>query len=119
MQTGVYQIRNLKNDKLYIGSAAGQRGFEHRWGNHLSDLNLGRHDNSYLQRAWDKYGAEAFIFEILEMCLSEQCIEREQHYMDSLLFASCNDQRFKQLGYNILRVASSSLGYRHSDETKI
>ena len=129
MKTGIYQIRHLTHHKRYIGSAAGQKGFEHRWGSHLSDLNLGQHDNSYLQRAWDKYGEESFIFEVIEYIvrLDEMTdeewrtlvLQREQYYLDVFLFASCNDQRFKQLGYNILRVAGSSLGYRHSDETKI
>lgn len=113
MSIGIYQIRNLINGKLYIGSAAG-RGFCNRRGTHLKQLRDGRHDNSHLQYAWNKYGGSSFVFEILEECKSELCIEREQYYLDTILFASCNDKRFCQLGYNILRVAGSSLGYRHS-----
>jgi group I intron endonuclease len=117
MRTGIYQIRNLTNGKSYIGSAAG-KGFCNRWGTHLKQLKDGRHNNTYLQRAWNKYGADVFVFEILEECEPMQCIEREQYYLDTLLFASHDDQRFKRLGYNILRIAGSTLGYKHSEKTK-
>lgn len=117
MATGIYQIRNLINGKRYIGSAAG-KGFRNRWNHHIKTLRDGCHDNIYLQRAWNKYGEGVFIFETLEECSPENCIEREQWYLDSILFASCNDNRFKALGYNILRVAGNVLGFRHSQETK-
>jgi group I intron endonuclease len=117
MKTGVYQIRNLKNSKLYIGSAS-NKGFNDRWGLHLKQLNENSHHSIHLQRAWNKYGADVFAFEILETCDPQQCIEREQYYLDTLLFANCNDERFKQFGYNICRVAGSSLGRETSDETK-
>jgi len=45
--------------------------------------------------------------EILEYCLPEDVIKREQYYMDIL-----------QPEYNILRVAGSSFGYKHSDEAR-
>jgi len=115
MKTGVYQIRNLLNSKLYIGSAAGQ-GFNNRWGLHLKQLVENKHHSRHLQRAWNKYGLESFIFEILELCKPSLCLEREQHYLDTVLFANCNDQRFHELGYNICRVAGSMLGVKRSKE---
>ena len=115
---GVYKIKNLKNGKCYIGSASHLQG---RWRCHRSDLNLGQHHSIKLQRAWDKYGSDAFMFEILELCRSPLYIEREQHYLDTMLFASSNDSRFDELGYNICRVAGSSpmIGRKHSAETRI
>jgi len=121
MRTGVYQIRNLINNKRYIGSTSSsdRGGFKRRERDHRSGLHRGRHHSVHLQRAWDKYGAEAFIFEILEICLPARCLKREQHYMDSLLFASCADQRFHQLGYNISRDAQAVMtGRSHTDSTK-
>lgn len=116
MKTGVYQIRNLLNGKIYIGSVAKQYGFQLRWSKHRSDLLKGQHHSIHLQRAWDKYGADAFVFEILEECEPERCIEREQYHLDDLLFSSYNDKRFHQLGYNICRVAGSSLGIKQDDK---
>lgn len=118
MENGVYQIRNLTNGKRYIGSAASDYGFEQRFSQHLRALRGNYHNNQRLQRAWNKHGADVFVFEILEECDAAKCIEREQYYLDTLLFASENDSRFNELGYNILRIAGSSLGARRSEITK-
>jgi group I intron endonuclease len=117
MITGIYQIRNLVNGKRYIGSAAG-KGFRNRWGLHIKTLRDGDHHNEHLQNAWNKHGEESFVFEILEECEPQSCIECEQRYLDSVLFASCNDERFKQLGYNICRVAGSTLGMKWTKRQK-
>lgn len=108
INTGVYQIKNLKTGKVYIGSAASQFGFAKRWDIHKSNLRLHKHCNQYLQRAWNKYGVSCFVFEILELCEPEQCIGREQYYLDTCLFANYNDERFYKLGYNICRVAGNT-----------
>ncbi len=117
MKTGVYQIRNLKNSKRYIGSASASGGIDGRWSDHRSELRRGIHANQKLQRAWNKYGEASFVFEILEPCEAAQCIKREQYYLDTLLFASENDSRFSELGYNICRIANSSFGIKRSGET--
>jgi len=119
MKTGIYQIRNIINDKRYIGSAASIGGFDVRWGAHFRNLRHFIHVNSYLQNAWNKYGEKSFIFEILELCKPELCLEREQYYLDAILFASCNDKRFNELGYNICRKADSPMwGRKHTKVTK-
>lgn len=117
MATGVYQIRNLLNDKRYIGHTARLTGFEARWGEHQRELFGGRHKNPHLQRAWKRDGAPAFVFEILEECPPTNCVNREQHYLDTLLFASCDDLRFRKLGYNIRRIGKSNLDVKFSQQT--
>jgi group I intron endonuclease len=119
MQTGIYQIRNLVNNRLYIGSAASKLGLEGRWRGHRNALRKDSHGNRHLQHAWNKYGEDIFVFEILEECEPMLCIGREQHHLDTVLFASYNDKRFHQLGYNICRVAGNSLGVKRSEDTKI
>jgi len=74
--------------------------------------------NPKLQNAWNKYGEASFVFEILELCEPLLCVEREQYYLDTILFADKNDRRFDKLGYNALRIAGSPLGFRHSEKTK-
>ena len=54
-----------------------------------------------------KYGYSNFSLEILEYCSSSEAISREQYYIDLLKPA-----------YNILLVAGSRLGSKHSEETK-
>ena len=53
-----------------------------------------------------KYGYSNFMVEILEYCEPEDVISREQHYFDTL-----------SPEYNILKVAGSRLGKKHSEET--
>ena len=107
MNTGVYQIRNVINNKLYIGSAAG-KGFRNRWQTHKLDLLKGCHHSSILQNAWNKYGADAFVFEILLYCDPQDCLTFEQTALDTISPA-----------YNISPTAGSQLGYKHSEATKI
>ena len=59
----VYQIKNLKNNKVYIGQTT--RG-ELRWKEHLRRLRGNRHRNKLLQADFDKYGEEAFEWSILK-----------------------------------------------------
>ena len=53
-----------------------------------------------------KYGYSNFMVEILEYCEPEDVISREQHYFDTL-----------SPEYNVLKVAGSRLGKKHSEET--
>jgi len=61
--SGIYQIRNIINNKVYIGSTS---KFKSRKASHFGHLRFGDHSNKYLQNAWNKYGEEKFVFEILE-----------------------------------------------------
>ena len=64
----------------YIGSSS--RNISRRWKEHLSDLRAGRHANRLLQTAWNAYGELFFSFRILELCPPDQCLDREQWWID-------------------------------------
>ena len=76
---GIYRIKNLINGKCYYGSS---KNIEKRWSVHKRELNNNTHINCILQRAWDKYGENNFIFEIIEECDINVLFETEQKYLD-------------------------------------
>jgi group I intron endonuclease len=107
---GVYVIKNLVTRKIYVGST---KEFWTRLRCHLSDLRRNKHRNRHLQKAWNKYGNEAFVFEILEVVSDlQQLVEVEQTWIDKL---QASDERF---GYNICPNASSCLGRKFPEEMK-
>ena len=65
MNSGIYKITNITNNKVYIGSSVNisNREYKHFW-----MLDKGIHDNEYLQKSYNKYGKDVFIFEIVEYC---------------------------------------------------
>jgi group I intron endonuclease len=80
---GVYQIKNLVNNKLYIGST--KVSFLKRMCHHAGRLNNSKHKNPHLQHAWNKYGESNFEFSILEICDKDECLLKEQNYLDLII----------------------------------
>jgi group I intron endonuclease len=64
LRSGIYSITCLQTGKVYVGQAM---DIESRWNAHYQTLIAGTHENNYLQRAWIKYGPDAFAFEIIEI----------------------------------------------------
>lgn len=107
---GIYKIRNIQNNKVYIGSSFGRKaGIRGRWNQHINDLLRGDHNSIHLQNSWNKYGPENFEFSIIEIIKDEgeeykdfknKVIEREQYYIN--FYQSYNHDK----GYNISKEAS-------------
>lgn len=95
----IYQIKNLKNNKIYIGSS---KNYEKRKYQHKYELNNEIHKNTHLQNAWKKYGEDAFEFSILEECEDLKQFEREQYYLNKL-------NPFDENGYNVVRRINKDL----------
>jgi hypothetical protein len=66
-QAGVFQIRNTREGKVLLGSSTNLHGPLNK---HRFMLSIGRHDNRALQDDWNRLGAEAFVFEVLEVVKS-------------------------------------------------
>lgn len=60
---GIYVIVNLITERVYVGRT--NKTFSKRWGQHISMLNRGVHQNTALQADWVKYGRDAFEFRIV------------------------------------------------------
>ena len=110
MNTGIYKITNLVNNKFYIGSSS--YNVYNRINVHKRLLKQNKHENSYLQKSYNKHGLNNFNFEIVELCEPLLCLEREQYYLD---FFKCYN---RDIGYNINKKSNSRLGCILSQETK-
>ena len=104
---GIYRIRNLINNKVYIGQAKDiiERERKHRYA-----LRAGNHDNSHLQHAYNKYGKNAFKFEAVLYCDIKELTKYEQLFVDSYKPSEL---------YNIkIQCVDTTLGVTHSEESK-
>jgi group I intron endonuclease len=62
--SGVYQVRNLVNGKVLLGSSLNLEGPLNR---HRFMLKINSHPNKELQKDWNELGPDQFLFEILEV----------------------------------------------------
>lgn len=103
-QSGIYKITNILNNHCYVGSAV---NINRRFITHRYRLNDQTHHSSYFQNAWNKYGSEAFIYEILLYCSKSDLIFYEQRAIDTY-----------KPEYNMCPTAGSSLGRKLTEEHK-
>jgi group I intron endonuclease len=109
MNIGIYALRNIINGKRYIGSSSylHDRFLEHRRG-----LRKGIHFNPYLQKAWNKYGEQNFVDEIIECCETSILLDREEFWIKEL------KSHTSENGYNMCKTPRASrLGCKASPET--
>jgi len=95
---------NLKNNKKYIGSSSNLRA---RFYQHFNVKYLISCNNMYFCRSLLIHGYSNFCLEIIEYCGIKDLAERENYYINLL-----------KPEYNLLKVAYSRQGFRHSEEAK-
>lgn len=78
MKSGVYRITCTRDGRVYIGQST---DIQRRWRFHKSRLNRKMHANPLLQAAWDKYGQEAFRFDIITKCQLHELDLHEKHWV--------------------------------------
>ena len=122
---GVYKIVNtLPNEcdgicKVYVGSSVNLKSRKYE---HFRLLKNNKHCNKHLQRAYNKFGAKYFIFEVIEYLdsnldralLRAELLKKEQSWMNSLKV--CEEEG--KYGYNFLPTAGSPLGTKRDSPSK-
>ncbi|WP_062545373.1 NUMOD3 domain-containing DNA-binding protein [Rufibacter tibetensis] len=115
--SGVYQIVNLINGKIYIGST---KLFKVRYQKHKFELLAKKHPNKHLQNSYIKFGEENFVFRVIytHMRTSE---ETDKQFLDRLLkieneLILKNKSNVKEFGYNLRISAYSNNGISHSED---
>jgi len=115
--SGVYKITNKVNGKFYVGSG---KSVFNRWLNHASYLSRDVHTGYKLQRAFNKYGFEAFSFEILELHDVVNLHKREQYYLDTLCkaqeYINGTSNYFNLETYNVKPTVHGIVGLERADE---
>lgn len=104
---GVYTITHVDSGKVYVGSS---KCIIKRKSRHLTLLKNNQHWNHYLQSAYNKHGAESFVFKTVMAGPPEDRIFHEQRLMDQ--YQSYN----RTLGYNLSCMVDEVV--EMSDETR-
>lgn len=110
LNSGIYKITNIINNKCYVGSA---KNFSKRWNRHLKDLENNCHHSIKLQRSFNKHGKNNFLFSIIEEVQYEKdiIIERENYWI--------NELNSKENGYNIADASFGDILTNHPNREKI
>lgn len=99
---GIYRWINNINGKTYVGNS---NNLSVRFYTYFNLRSLAK-SNIPMERALLKYGYSNFSLEILEYCNLDNLLEREQYYFNNL-----------KPDYNIVKIAGSTLGYKHTKES--
>lgn len=121
-QSGIYQITNVANGKIYVGSTI---DMSMRFYSHKQCLRKGSHCNTHLQRAWDMYGEGSFVFNVLLLCEKDELLRYEQGYLDILqpdyniaICAIAPGRGLRRSEETRAKMSEANKGRKHSDETR-
>lgn len=97
--SGVFQIKNLANGKVLLGSSLNLEGPLNK---HRFMLKINGHPNQELQKDWNALGPDPFIFEILETVQIQDSpnfnLKDELTLLEEIWFEKL--QPFGERGYN-------------------
>lgn len=97
---GIYKITNKATNKFYIGSSS---DITKRWREHVKLLDKNTHHSYKLQEAWNDYGAENFVFEILmvlpDIATPKEILACEEEFIST---SKCYED---EIGYNVSKHA--------------
>lgn len=114
MNSGIYQIKNTINGGVYFGRSV---DVSDRLIHHRNELRRNVHRNKRLQNAWNKYGEDAFNFELVWECPQEDLCELEGFILEFLWGDSrlYNHHKLSHGGFE----PGNKLGcFKRSQETK-
>lgn len=105
----IYCIKNKINGKVYIGQTI---DFGGRRNDHLCKLRKSIHHSDHLQKSWNLYGEQSFLFEILEDSINVEDLSLKEREWCFKLKSIHPDH-----GYNV-QVPQPNGTYCVSDETR-
>lgn len=90
--SGIYQIKNIINGKIYIGQSM---DVLYRLKRHYKNLINGRHKNRHLQFSFNKYGEENFEYSVLRQ-VSIELLDLAEMCFIYILEANVSDKGFNE-----------------------
>jgi group I intron endonuclease len=103
-KAGIYNIINLINGKIYIGSTI---LFSNRYKHHLFLLKNNKHKNQHLQSSYNVYGKDNFKFIVVEI-VNSKVVEEIRNIEQKYINEAIPNWEFV---YNSLRNVSKIQGY--------
>jgi group I intron endonuclease len=118
----IYQIKNIVNDKVYIGQTS-KHNVAARWMDHIKSINSGI--DSHLIRAFKFHGLENFAFSVVAEVPDDHLDEAEIDAISNKNSLSPNGYNIREGGSrgkhsqeSIEKIRESHIGKTHTDETK-
>lgn len=109
--SGIYLITCVPSGRVYVGQSVSIR---HRWEEHRRSLRTGVHRNPILQASYNKYGADAFRFDVL--C---ECVDADLETVERTRIAAFRAERGDALLMNIgTDVRNPMKGRHHTEEAR-
>ena len=109
-----YQIKNLINNKVYIGIT--ELYPEKRFLQHKKMLNNHTHPNYFLQPDWDQYGEKNFSFEVLESIEFDDI--EDGYYHEYELIQNCASELYNIQPGGIVNPIKNPISYKKMIKTK-
>lgn len=115
LNCGIYKIENIITGDFYIGKSV---DLYQRKKDHFNSLKNKKHANNHLQRAFDKYGEDNFVFKIILYCEAFELIYYEQCFVDILnpIYNICKDCVDNWLGVNHTEESKEKMSNANSGE---
>lgn len=118
--SGIYKIINKLDGKYYVGSSRDILGQCGRKYHHFYNLQKNKHPNIHLQRAYNRDGAEAFYFTVVEEVEESLLVEVEQRYLDE---AKLEPNKVYNISFAAYRIEMNqevreSIGRAHTERLK-
>ncbi len=115
-KTGIYCITSLIDNKKYIGQT--MESFYERWIRHSNLMLNHKHFNKHIQNAYDKYGSDNFVMNIVEICSDASEIAKLEEKYITEYRSKCECYNFLSGGETMSKENNPFYGKTHTEKTK-
>lgn len=111
---GVYRILNTVNGNCYVGSS---KNIANRYHTHVCSLRNGTNACPILQRAYNKYGEDCFVFQVILCCKPEYRLFYEQELIRELnarynVYTNVSSSPLRRFGHS--KVSKRKMALSHT-----